>query len=277
MPREPSESAHRKTQAQLFKQLRAAKPVEIVGLLHPSGIGGGWTRGDNRWTLNIHLIAWRVRGEPLRNTPLNILKRVDQRAIRPLMDRFGEYEILRVRARLAESNILGSPRALLLSPISRDTDPDLAAIARELRKPVRVEDPKLGSFTLDRRIDIFSAQTKWGRMPVHLHLDAATPRAAASTLPHARALFRSHASWDRRARARAVADLLKLKNEGWLNEGDPPVTARQFASLMKIDSISIHPSGRVELWYDDGDLFFGHSIVVRGTIRRGPTTADIEG
>jgi hypothetical protein len=46
---------------------------------------------------------------------------------------------------------------------------------------------------------------------------------------------------------------------------------------MKLESITVHPDGRFEFWFDDGDLFWGHSIAVRGSLAEGPTEASVEG
>ena len=37
------------------------------------------------------------------------------------------------------------------------------------------------------------------------------------------------------------------------------------------------PDGRFEFWHEDGGLFWGRSIHVRGTLTAGPTDADIPG
>ena len=58
----------------------------------------------------------------------------------------------------------------------------------------------------------------------------------------------------------AAAKLLDTHNEGW-NEGKP-ISAQTFIQRMTLESVSIDPEGKVELYYNDGDLFWGHSIVV---------------
>jgi hypothetical protein len=51
-----------------------------------------------------------------------------------------------------------------------------------------------------------------------------------------------------------------LHNDTW-NEGDE-IDAATFKSRMSLESIVIYPSGGAEIYYGDGDLFWGHTILV---------------
>jgi hypothetical protein len=42
-------------------------------------------------------------------------------------------------------------------------------------------------------------------------------------------------------------------------------------------AVTAHPDGSFEFWHDDGDLFYGHSIYIRGSLSGGPNRADIPG
>lgn len=46
---------------------------------------------------------------------------------------------------------------------------------------------------------------------------------------------------------------------------------------MKLESISIQPNGEFEFWHNDGDLFYGHSIQISGSLEKGLTHSDIPG
>ena len=75
----------------------------------------------------------------------------------------------------------------------------------------------------------------------------------------------------------AVKKLLSLKNDVWLGEDESPLNADQFKSRMTLQSVSIYPDGEIEFWHDDGDLFWGHSIQISGSLGEGLTDADIPG
>lgn len=59
----------------------------------------------------------------------------------------------------------------------------------------------------------------------------------------------------------AAADyLLEIHNDAW-NEG--PLTDRDtFVERMRLESIVVDPTSERTLYYHDGGLFWGHSIVV---------------
>jgi len=46
---------------------------------------------------------------------------------------------------------------------------------------------------------------------------------------------------------------------------------------VSLSSITVHPQGTFEFWYDDGDLFWGHSIMISGSIEKGLREAGIHG
>jgi hypothetical protein len=59
----------------------------------------------------------------------------------------------------------------------------------------------------------------------------------------------------------AAKELLEAYNENW-NDGTP-LDGETFASRIGLYRFSFHPDGKVELDYDDDDMFLGHSIAVR--------------
>jgi hypothetical protein len=46
---------------------------------------------------------------------------------------------------------------------------------------------------------------------------------------------------------------------------------------ISLESVTVSTDGAFEFLYQDGGLFDGHAIVVRGTLKDGPETADIYG
>jgi hypothetical protein len=75
----------------------------------------------------------------------------------------------------------------------------------------------------------------------------------------------------------AIDSLLGDKNENWLEDGETPLTRSQFAARMKLVDITIHADGHLEFWHDDDYMFWGHSILVEGTLAGGLTNVDTPG
>lgn len=149
--------------------------------------------------------------------------------------------------------------------------------SNDWRRPVTFDDPSFGAFTLDRGIDWFTGQAVWNGVPVALNLSSKESEEVEAALETARALWRSQESWSRRIADYAAQELLPLKNESWLDEGEAELTADQFKARMRLEAITVHPDGSFVFWHNDGDLFWGHSIQISGSLSEGPTDADIPG
>ena len=61
----------------------------------------------------------------------------------------------------------------------------------------------------------------------------------------------------RRATAEA---LLELYNTAW-NEG-AAIDGARFAACITLQAVTFYPDGSAEMFYDDGDLFAGHTLLV---------------
>ncbi|HWB73859.1 MAG TPA: DUF2262 domain-containing protein [Nannocystaceae bacterium] len=74
----------------------------------------------------------------------------------------------------------------------------------------------------------------------------------------------------------AAAQLLELHNESWRDEDSPALRPSEFVARMRACGITLNEDD-VEVWFEDRDLFWGHSIVVRLDRSLSPTDADIAG
>src|SRR5262249_31987940 len=147
--------------------------------------------------------------------------------------------------------------------------------AEELQKPVTFEDPILGTFTLDRRVDWFIAQVVWAGESISLNLSESAEAQAALKTAHA--LWENQSEWNRRVRDYAIAKLLPLKNDTWLDEDEAELTPDEFNERMMLESITVNANGSFDFWHNDGDLFWGHSIQISGSLSEGLKRADIPG
>jgi len=188
------------------------------------------------------------------------------------------YDLLQAKVRLIEHSLVGSPQGLLveIAP-DRPLDPELELLARKLREPVIMRDDRLGEFVLDRNIDWFEATVQWGSMPVKLALNGSGGDAVARALATAHALWDDQEAWHQRIVAHAIEWLLPLKNDNWLEDGEEALTAADFAGWMRLASITVDQDGIFKFWFDDGDLFLGHSITVGGDLQNGPKQSNVEG
>ncbi len=261
----------------LYEQLLASPVVELAGIVSPSGVGAGKSRGQQHWSLLLSFDVWRINGGPIRTESLTIRRRVTRDELREFQSAIDAETVVRIRARVAEDNVFGFVQAYIEEHVGRADDPELQARLDELQKPKTFEDDRFGTFTFDRRVRWYSARVDWAGEAIDLTLNAEEPCEIKSCLKIAQDLWSQEASWKTRIDDYAVQELLPLKNDAWLGDEETEFSPEEFKSKMTLQSISIYPDGNFDFWHDDGDLFWGHSIQVSGSLADGPTACDIPG
>jgi hypothetical protein len=256
----------------------AAQPVvEITCLIFPNGAGGSQVQGDALWTLDFTTTAWRQGNGAVRRDALWVRKLLRQADVQPQMQQLEAGTLVRIRARLSEQPG-EQAQALLEDVVAVDVaDPELLSTLAELRKPVTHQNEVFGILTLDQRVDWYEADAHWCGRTIRISANAQGAGDLEKSLATGHQLWADQATWARRVCDLAVAALLPLKNESWLKENEPALTAAAFVEHMVLESIVLHPDGTFEFYHHDGDLFWGHSIVVSGTVKDGPQRADIVG
>ncbi|TNE85000.1 MAG: DUF2262 domain-containing protein [Deltaproteobacteria bacterium] len=74
----------------------------------------------------------------------------------------------------------------------------------------------------------------------------------------------------------AAEALLDTYNESWRDEG-PPATASSFVGHLVLEGITVHDDLGAEAYFEDGDLFAGHVVLVSIDADGTPTDATIAG
>lgn len=167
-------------EARLRRQLARAPLGTLVGVLAPRPVSGGRSQGERRPTMIMTLLAWQFDGGPVQRRELVVRKQVDESTLSKMMKRFDDYDVVRLRVRLAEENAFGSPQALLVRVLGKGRGgKEIDAAAAELKKPLTVEDERLGVLTYDRGVEWFEGEAPWeggGRAALRLHLHRARTR-----------------------------------------------------------------------------------------------------
>ncbi len=259
------------------ERLRAAPVQRIEGVVGPNGATAGKSGGESRWTTTLTLQPWRVAGEPLRATSLTLRRQVDDAELRAHREAAPPYASIDLQARLLEDADLAGPEGWIESMPRAIDDAELAEHARRLRLPVTYQDDQFGTCTLDRQVDWFDAKAQWHGASVQVHLQTGTLDALPAVLAQAHRLWREEDVWHARLIERALTDLLTLKNESWREEDEPAVTADEFVARLAPQSVCIDAQGAFEFCFFDGDLFWGHAVMIDGSLESGPTRANIAG
>lgn len=136
-------------------------------------------------------------------------------------------------------------------------------------------DERFGTLWEDDHHESWDGEADWDGVGIDLSLEAATDEELDDALRTAHALWDQQDLWGERLESFAVQELLPLKNDFWLADGERPLTEEQFRRRMALSSITILPGGKFIFWYYDGELFLDHAIEITGNLVDGPTGADI--
>ncbi|HEX8479116.1 MAG TPA: DUF2262 domain-containing protein [Telluria sp.] len=266
------------------KQLQALyvtlPTVTLTGVVGPGGASGGRIPPEAQWSLNADLMAWRVGNGSIRETPLIVSKSVSDDELHVLQRAIQPDSIISFEAKLCESSPFGDARAELVQLLDAQAgaiDPVLERILANSIAPVEISDPVFGRLILNRRVGWFEGQVKWLGKTIDVALSAEGENDIRAAIQSAHAFLDSMLEWSQKINNLAVAELLDLKNECWLDEGEQDISKAEFLERMQPASFTVYPDGSFEFWHDDGELFWGHSILISGSLFNGVGNASIAG
>lgn len=252
--------------------------VEILAVTGASGVGAGNAGKDIMWNASIQLIAWREinsRGPVIKEkTRLEWL--VDDKEWKTSSKILKANSIARLLVRRSEKSMM------LVKVVELECkDNELEIILQESLKPVYFFDETLGKFKLDKTVNLFETKVRWANEEGNLYFDWDEDNLVMNaSLNTAHVLFKDQENWNMKIREYASEELLGLANE-WLQDNDEAnvneITKDMIIALMKLDSISVQPEGDFEIFFFDGDMFWGHCIIVRGNTKGEFFSADIAG
>ena len=160
--------------------------------------------------------------------------------------------------------------------------PVLEAVLEEYKKPVVLEDQVLGTLTLNRKFHMFETTLSWNGKEISLMLDIDLENQDSweSACAGAKEMATRQKEWDERMRGFAAEQLTELAND-WLaeekEEEAASITQETFAERIALSELSVASDGNFTAYYDDDDMFWGHAVEVRGSLKEGPNSANIVG
>ncbi|MDQ8192693.1 DUF2262 domain-containing protein [Roseibacillus persicicus] len=258
----------------------AEQPEQLInGLVSPSGAWSSNPRSLlDHWSFLFSLDAWTDAEGALHTHKMTIRKVVDADELQRLEELVKAESIISIALHIGQLEGFDCRQGALVEIIESGVDDeDLKRFAADLATPVTIESKDLGRFTLDRRVGWFEGESRWGLRKIRINLSPADVSEPSSVIARAEDLWRQRKPLTRKACEVAAATLLEVKNGSWLNEREPPMTEAQFMRKMKLESITVEDDGGFDFWFEDGDIFWGHSIEVRGDQERGFFDAGFHG
>jgi hypothetical protein len=122
-------------------------------------------------------------------------------------------------------------------------------------------DPVLGMLQPSPRdAKLMEGKIAFGDSTVTIGLDADVDDLAKTISLAVRVVENIH-SFDEEARAKATKDLLGTYNDNWRNEDEPILSESEFKSKLLLTHIGFLGTTGIDMFYNDGELFGGHSII----------------
>ena len=259
------------------------KEREIIVLRHE---GGGGSLRNGFWEWDAYFLAYV-------DCETGELHKEEGRIEFPVIDKeeppfqFEEESIykLMVREKLPEEVPEGALPAknyfLVVKVLEKNAVcPELEKILIEYRKPVVLQDDVLGELTYDKLLKSFEGNIAWlrGKIHISLYVDKDNKSGITKAKKALKTMVLEQEKWDADLRNFAAKELTKLACEWAESEEEAAlITEESFAKRISLSLLWVKAGGSFTAYLDDGELFFGHSIAVSGSPKKGLLSADIEG
>ena len=251
-------------------------PVRIVAITGAHGAVVVQTPPDQQWLLRTTVAMWRGPDGALHEHALTLDMRVTEAAGKDLQTRISPDTVVAMTVAFAGADLAACPVAQLVSFLGPAADAELSQALARLTAVVTVEDPYFGHLALNRRVAGFEGKATWMGAGMKVILDGADPGTLPIRRATAQALWSEAKEWLGKVGKRATDDLLALKNDAWLEEGERKLSPASFIrQLGPVSAIVIGDDGAFTFRFDDSKLFWGHSLSVAGTLTAGALHAKI--
>ena len=254
--------------------------------------GGGAGKRNRFWDVSHYFIAYV-------DCQTGALHTGDGRIVYPvsdeehdaggILDGFRREAVYRLKARkriphkIPEGVTASSQNQFLIVEVLEEDAPcpALEEVLAEYRRPVVLNDEELGELSLDKDLDMFEGGISWRGedIDISLEVDSSSEDTWTAAVAAMKQMMTDRDRWDRDMRAFAARELTELACD-WRESADedvPEITEESFAQRIELTSIAMEPDGSFSAYFDDDDMFFGHCVVVYGTLADGVASAEMAG
>ena len=123
-----------------------------------------------------------------------------------------------------------------------------------------ITDDYLGNLQYNRRFNSYEGKIQ-DNLDREIEFSIDADNNLEELIDYTRQLFKKYLNKDEELKIYAASQLLDIYNDVW-NETDVEITEREFASKMLLEGVTIYSDRITTFYYQDGDLFYGHSITI---------------
>ena len=236
--------------------------LDMAFVLKESCLGAGKVNKDKYYTLHIYAMALKniASNEIIENDNILIQKKVKE--TKDYFQTLKSKSIARLKVRKEKNTNDLYMRFLLEDIIDTDyKDNDLNIILEKYSEAVYYKDEELGDFELDKSIDMFSKNIAWNDNNISISFENIDEESNKNSIDIIKKIFANKKDIDKKLKEYIAENMLEDANR-WNDDADKPhINKEDFAKLITLTSITICED-ILTFWFDDGDIFWGHSIVV---------------
>ncbi len=252
----------------------ASKVIEILGVVDEGGGGGA---AYSPYYRDVQFSKWRQVGGDICGTKLYVREPCKEVEIRPWMKSIKAGTMLHMEIRFTKQMASDQLRGKVIRYFGKTrSDKELLNAAKD-KRPTSIDIPGFATFKLDRRHDCYSTTVVLGNKKVCIDVQSDRHKTIADICKQVEDVDFLKPAYQQRLSQALERDLLPLKNSAWLDDNEKPLNGAQFRKALKLSAIEIAANGKYECIFDDGELFGGHDLVVRGNLKSGPKDADLHG
>lgn len=192
-----------------------------------------------------------------------------------------ELETYRLKVLFSKpSGNIPSGRSLFVTKVTgrNVSEPRLEEILTEYRKPIFAETAGGERLELNKKMGVFEGSIPWCGEYIDIYISADDGEdTCEGGMKILNELAEKDAEWDKKVKTFAATTLTELARDWQADEDEEPITEEAFAERITLCGIDISEDGDINFWFDDNDMFCGHSVMVSGTVEDGFTDAEIAG
>lgn len=247
---------------------RRPAPLVVEGIVLRNAAGG---KGSGGWDLIVNLQPWRLQAaKRVSLLPMRLELPLEEADLSAWMNRLPDGAPVRVNLTTLPRREGQSWQARGTLPLEvlqqAQVDPAVQSARAALDAPVVVEDPLLGKLTLNRQFGWFEGERimNGGTYTISVTQTAGVDNRKRD-LRDIRRAGTVVSDFEKRLSAiqnAILGEMLPLYNDGW-REDREELTADAFLARIRLVSAVTYPDGHATLYFDDGDLFYRHTIEVR--------------
>lgn len=258
----------------IFKSLFKPKGTIYEGLVDESGAGGVLNKGD-LWTLVFTILAYSENGSDLVEEEITVHKVSTQAEMKKMMNQIEPLSILKFTGEILEEK---GRRKIVMNDLmnSKRQNRKFNEFIKNRTKSVHFDSELFGQLTLERAYDWYVGTGEWNTHKITINYSSQDHNAQ-KVEEFAKKIISDQEGWNAKIETGIIKDLLDLKNSTWLDEDESTISEQEFLDKIALEMIVFYDDGTFEFWYNDGDLFWGHSIQVDGSIQAGVDRATIVG